>query len=413
MRRQRGLVRLMGLAALVGLWVAAKPAGATSVTEQSASILMFPKVIANGSRDTVIQITNTSNNMRHAHCFYVNAALTIPNDPNVPEGPSNPPLWTETDFDIWLTKQQPTHWVVSRGRRDPAEESQSCRQTVCDPDTSGTTVANCCDSGLDPGFVPPVAPDFVGELKCIETDASGAPVGGNALKGEATLVQLDGTSDVSKYNAIGLKGFDTNDRNNVLCVGGGVSDLCPFGAEYAACPDTWILDHPVIDSHDAVVENAPCPADSTCSSTVSANLTVIPCTEDFENQAPPAIVLQFVVTNEFEQSFSASTTFQCWKSIDLNDISGGIIFTEGTLGGTVARTRMKSLLAATNTSTAFPPGTGVLPVIEETHTATVTDNTKATSVTLVTRSAQNAHSTFTDKTATDFIVIPEGQGGDQ
>ena len=80
MRRQRGLVGLMGLAALVGLGLAftARPAAARVTTEQSASILVFPKVIADGTRDTIIQITNTSNNMRHAHCFYVNGALTNP-----------------------------------------------------------------------------------------------------------------------------------------------------------------------------------------------------------------------------------------------------------------------------------------------------------------------------------------------
>ena len=65
-------------------------------TEKSASILVFPKVIANGTRDTVIQITNTSNSMVHAHCFYVNGALTFP---EFPPGPQNPPLWIETDFD--------------------------------------------------------------------------------------------------------------------------------------------------------------------------------------------------------------------------------------------------------------------------------------------------------------------------
>ena len=83
MRRQRGLIGLMGLAALVGLGLTAKPAAARVTTEQSASILVFPKVIADGTRDTIIQITNTSNNMRHAHCFYVNGALT---DPTLPAG---------------------------------------------------------------------------------------------------------------------------------------------------------------------------------------------------------------------------------------------------------------------------------------------------------------------------------------
>ena len=87
MRRQRGRVGLMA-AALVGLVVGGAQAQVT--TERSASILVFPKVIADGTRDTVIQITNTSNSMVHAHCFYVNGALTFP---ELPPGAINPPLW--------------------------------------------------------------------------------------------------------------------------------------------------------------------------------------------------------------------------------------------------------------------------------------------------------------------------------
>src|SRR5215470_3948051 len=248
MRRQRGLIGLMGLAALVGGLIA-KPAGAKVTTEQSASILIFPKVIADGKRDTIIQITNTTNNMRHAHCFYVNGALTIP---ELPQGPNNPPLWTETDFDIWLTKQQPTHWVVSTGRLDNPQD-ESFRTTSCNPKNSGTQYANCCDAGFDPGRVPPVAPDFTGELKCIEVDASGFPVPGNSLKGEATLVEPF-SADVSKYNAIGLKGFDTNNMDGVLCLGGGVTSQCPTGAEYEGCPATWLLDSPSENAHDIVVD---------------------------------------------------------------------------------------------------------------------------------------------------------------
>ena len=165
MRRQRGLIGLMGLAALVGLAFTARPAAARVTTEQSASILVFPKVIADGTRDTIIQITNTSNNMRHAHCFYVNGALT---NTVAPPGPLNPPLCTESDFDIWLTKQQPTHWVVSTGRLDNPLD-KPCRVNGrllnCDPSTTGGDGADCCDAGYDPGHVPPVVPDFQGELK--------------------------------------------------------------------------------------------------------------------------------------------------------------------------------------------------------------------------------------------------------
>jgi len=391
MRRQRGLMRLMGLAALVGLGLVAQPASAKVTTEQSASILVFPKVIADGTRDTVIQITNTSNNMRHAHCFYVNGGLT---DPTLPPGPLNPPLWTEIDFDIWLTKQQPTHWVVSRGRLDNPLDSPCSRTVSCDSATSGTPDADCCDAGFDPGRVPPVVPDFVGELKCIEVDASGFPVPGNALKGEATIEEV-GSGDVSKYNAIGLKGFDSNDMNGTLCLGGGVTAACPMGAEYEACPQTWLLDSPSIGAPDLVASSQPFCSGEDCSTSVDTNLTVVPCTENFETQNPQPVTLQFAITNEFEQTFSASTTFTCWGSFNLDQINS--IFKASSLGGNILQTRMRSAAGSQQ---------GVLAVLEETHT--VSSNATGT---LVSRAAQNAHTTFQDQTAADIITIPADQIG--
>lgn len=406
MRRQRGLVGLMGLAALVGFGLVSSPAAAKVTTEQSASILVFPKVIANGTRDTIIQITNTSNIMRHAHCFYVNGAAT---DPSRPVGPTNPPLWTEIDFDIWLTKQQPTHWVVSTGRLDFVN-ARACRGAVganaaitCNPATTGTSTADCCDAGFPPGHVPPVVPDFTGELKCIEVDASGFPVAGNSLKGEATLEDI-ATGDVSKYNAIGLQGFETNNMDGVLCLGGGVSASCPSGAEYQACPQTWILDHPAIGAPDRVVDQqAFCdPATGVCSA-VSTNLTVVPCTQDFETQNPPPVTLQFVATNEFEQSFSASTTISCWASFALDEINP--IFLTNTIGGRIVQTRMRS---------ASGTPRGVVAVLEETHVQCPAPAAGAASgctgaTTVVSRAAQNAHTSFADQSGQDIITIPGEQ----
>jgi hypothetical protein len=398
MRRQRGLVGLMGLAALVGLGLA-KPVAAAVTTEQSASILVFPKVISDGTRDTIIQITNTSNNMRHAHCFYVNGALT---NPSLPVGPLNPPLWTEIDFDIWLTKQQPTHWVVSTGRLDnPIEKDchsgRMCDQTKGSGHESGSDMADCCDAGFDPGHVPPVVPGFTGELKCIEVDQGGFPVPGNALKGEATLEEI-ATGDVSKYNAIGLKGFDTNNMDGVLCLGGGVTDECPSGAEYEGCPATWILDHPATGAPDRVVEQQ-----SFCGSTdhpcseVTTNITVVPCTQNFETQAPPPVTLQFKVYNEYEQFFSASTTFTCWGTFDLgsddplkNPINPA--FQAANAGGEVLQAFVR---AAQGTPI------GVMMVIEETHTDTMNS--------LTARNAQNGVTSFQDINGQDIITIPADQ----
>ena len=62
--RLAGTVR----AAMLGLVVAVYAASAHAATtdERSASILIFPKVVFDSSRDTLIQISNTSNSMAHA-----------------------------------------------------------------------------------------------------------------------------------------------------------------------------------------------------------------------------------------------------------------------------------------------------------------------------------------------------------
>lgn len=339
--------------------------------------------------------------MRFAHCFYVDGSLT---DPGAPPSALNPPKWLETDFDIFLTKQQPTHWVVSTGRLFNPNDA-TCRSTGCSADDSGTDHADCCDAGLDPGHIPPVGPNFQGELKCIETDASEAPIGGNALKGEATI-EDPSTNDVSKYNAIGLKGFDTNDMDNVLCIGGGVSNSCPRGAEYAACPNTWILDHPLVGAEDPVVADADC-GTGTCTSQVNTTFTVVPCSEDFEHQAPPPVRLQFLVTNEFEQTFSTSTAFQCWQSFDIEDISNS--FTTA-IGGSTAVT-----LVTSHADDPSQPVFGIMAVVEESHI--LTDTQGMTTTTLTARAAQNGHVSFTDQDSNgqtqnqDLIIIPGEQVG--
>ena len=242
-------------------------------------------------------------------------------------------------------------------------------------------------------------PDFTGELKCIEVDASGFPVPGNALKGEATIENLaDG--DVSKYNAIGLKGFDTNNMDGILCLGGGVTDQCPTGAEYEGCPATWILDFPATGAPDRVVEQQPfCTAtDHPCSS-VSTNITVVPCTEDFETQTPLPVTLQFRVYNEYEQFFSASTTFTCWGSFDLGSddpLANGInpIFKAANAAG-------ENLQAFVRSASGTPRG--VMMVIEETRRDTMNG--------LTARNAQDAVS-FPDSVQpplADIVTISPDQ----
>jgi hypothetical protein len=333
-----GMLWRWGVALSLVLLGTLSHARADVTTERGSSILIFPKVSFDSSSalDTVIQISNIGNSLVFAHCFYVNAA---PRDPTQPPSASNPPQWEEVDFEIVLTKQQPTHWLVSTGRRFDPSDNNSCK-------------VDCSNAGFDPAvdsLIPPVSDPFTGELKCIEVDSSGAPVNGNHLKGEATMVTADG--DASKYDAIGVVGLDSNDGNNTLCLGGGITESCPYGAEYNACPQTLILNHFAIGATDPVVEelgNGP--------SDVTTELTLVPCSQDFENQIPGEVTVQFLIVNEFEEVLSTSTTVTCWANADLADINR--VFRVGLLGSRFAQTRM---------TPASDDQPGLVGVVEEIH----------------------------------------------
>jgi len=283
---------------LVSVLALASVTRAEVSTDVSGSVLVFPKVVWSGllaqlsgepPRDTVIQLSNTSNNMVHAHCFYVNA-----------QSVNGQPLWQVTDFTIWLTRQQPTHWVASEGR--PVNPSDGFGDG---------------GSGLDPGAIPPVPPGFDGELKCVQIDASGTPFGGNNLKGEALIRAADG--DVTKSNAVAIL------ANPDLAGGDPANELrldnSPLNnGEYNSCPNTWLLDHFVDGAQDQVVHslNGLWCEDDECP--IRTFLTLVPCTQDFENQIPASVTVQFAIVNELEQVFSASTTVDCYKTFRLADV---------------------------------------------------------------------------------------------
>lgn len=300
MSKALGMRCVWGLCGVLGSVLAlASVARAEVSTDVSGSVLVFPKVVFDGEpvvdsglagRDTVIQISNTSNNMVHAYCFYVNGAPDVLGNP----------LWQVTDFHIWLTRQQPTHWVASQGRR------------VNPSDDFGTDGA-----GLDPGAIPPVPPGFDGELKCVQIDASGTPFGGNNLKGEAVIRAADG--DVSKHNAVAIL------ANPDLAGDAPATELLlnntPINdGEYNACPNQLWVNHFVDGTTNPVVEslNPGACVDDQCP--IRTYLTLVPCSEDFANQVPGEVTVQFSIVNEFENVFSASTTVECYRSFRLSDV---------------------------------------------------------------------------------------------
>lgn len=277
--------------ALGGLSMLASVARAEVSTDLSGTVLVYPKVVWDGTRDTVIQLASKSNLDVVAHCTYINGATRNGGRP----GPSNPPTCQLTDFTIHLTKQQPTHWVVSSGRPVDPEDEQD---------------------GKDPGAIPPVPLGFTGALHCVQTLLDGSyPFAGNDLRGEALLRSVDG--DVSKYNAVAILATDAvaGDREIRL-------NNTPFNdGEANSCFQTLLLNHFADGTPDPVVRdlnsgecvNDNCP--------VRTSLTLIPCNINFETTTSTSVTVQFDIINEFENHFSASTTVQCWADWALGDIA--------------------------------------------------------------------------------------------
>lgn len=373
---------LCGFAAVLGV-VTASAARADVTTETGASILIFPKVLANGTFDTVIQIANIGNSLVFAHCFYVNAPLenVVTHLPCTVPSSACVAACSETDFDIVLTKQQPTHWVVSQGR---------------DFDSSGSDVNV---KGFPPGLVPPEGCDvstdptcsspFQGELKCIEVSETDEPLAGNHLKGEATLVAVQAApgndinhpgatkGDISAYSAVGIASLpDASPSSNVLPLDGNT---------YEACPARLIVDHVASGADDPVLDAVSSfnPAYSGLTSSVSTELTLVPCTEDLEDQIWTKQTLDIQVFNEFETRFSTSTSVNCYLSLELTNIDSATnpsrsVFASGPL--------LQTLTAHTEIVPA--PNTAQQPVIGMIDRA-VTVTSGATSVTA--RAAYDLH----------------------
>lgn len=301
----RGLKRSPGLfglgVLLVALVVFAGNARADVASDQSGTLIIFPKVIADGSRDTFIQIANTSNNTTAAHCFWINAAgacsvsgAFCDVDAECPPSTTVPPVsqvcvhvCREHNFDIVLSPQQPTIWRVSTGRGVLAQPGLL----------------------LGGAILPPPMP-FVGELKCFQTDRSGALSPGNALKGEALIVpsltppgpRVD-FGLISEYNAISvIAGTATG--------AGGANVLNFVDGQLNPCPAKLIVPH--------YAEGA---IDSFTGAAVTGELSLVACTELLEPQVATYSNANIVSWDEFEQQYSVGLRFGCSVNRTFTNIS--------------------------------------------------------------------------------------------
>jgi hypothetical protein len=354
-----GLLFLGGLL----LWTGAARADVSSTN--AAAILVFPKVVVdtttftNDHTDTIIQITNTADVPVNVRCFWVDANGHCSNSGRICNPVGDPlsttcgqfefcsPGWQETDFAFRLTPKQPISFYASEGLPDLPLSSTP---------TNGQ---------FNSGSILPVSENpFVGELKCVEVDDSEQPSDRNDLKGEATIEKATDAPSVDSrgYNGIGIQAIaGQNNGDDTLCLGGDVSDNCPNGPEYNACPNILILDHFFDDATD--------PA-SPDSRRIRTHLTLVPCSEDFNLQAPITTVVQYLVFNEFEQRFSTSRSVRCFSEIVLSDIdtrAGGngdaqSIFNVNVQGTLTGQTLIRGVADAATTY-----GHGLLAIAEEFH----------------------------------------------
>lgn len=328
MTAKKWRLTLLSLATGVGM-IAGGQAAYGIGSDVSGAIIVFPKIFVDTTgafgppTETEVQITNTSNSVISARCYWVNATSHCSNAPSractpetvaarCPTGGICVEGWTESDFRFTLTKRQPISFNAGEGVPEfPLSDSRGL----------GGQSNNNSDGS--PSAIPPVPEDpFFGELKCVEVDPTDfAPTigfnpannAGGDLAGHATIVAASGgTVDARKYNAIVLESTTINDRNDTLVLGGP-------GAEYDGCPNVLLMNH-FFD--DAVISSHRVAGAFTEGNANITHLTVVPCSENFriqENDLGGA-VLQFLIYNEFEQRFSASMRFDCFKEIQLSDI---------------------------------------------------------------------------------------------
>ena len=295
MRASRSAWVATVLAAMAVCTLTGKSAHAVATTTRPGSILIFPKVVCQDGRETVIQVTNTGNMPNDLRCFYLNGETCA-----------------ETNFELSLTRQQPTAWQVCAGRPVSPTDTQP---------------------GLDPGLIPPLPADYAGALVCAEVDPSSGdrPVIRNQLKGEATIV--DGTGGrtsgaVGKYNAIAVPGASGN----------GDETLKLDETEYAACPAALQVNFRR-DGTDGTIEEfgngglctdgAPCNSDVDCGnftpcttglSRIATRVTVVPCNLDFDSLTRPQVALNFDGADENESVISGGRRFSCWDSFSINGV---------------------------------------------------------------------------------------------
>lgn len=373
--------RLALFAGITGLAMAAAgAASAQTSSDESAAILVWPKVVYDSTgtlfgepTDTLLNISSTASaSLKQAHCFMVNATSHC----NGGSGSGNAcldsadcgggvcePGWNEIDFNIFITQEQPLAWLASEGmsRNDlPIAGPGQCSNNpgiIClsDVQCGGGTclIGPGGQNNLGTG-IPPVPEDpFIGSLTCIQYDPTQNPPvpdqspSTNALIGEGTIFTTASAEPVdgAKYNAVGfLATADAGaDTDNVLELGTPAEVGGAATADYTGCAGSLIVNHYFDGATDPVSTGGT----SSNNGETSTSLTLVPCGNNLLTQEPGSVVAQFLVFNEFEQRFSASTRVDCVYDSPISNIdtpnNDRSIWSTGVSGTLTGQTRVQGV----------------------------------------------------------------------
>lgn len=340
MKRSPGLKGLGLMLAVMAFSLGQAAADVT--TDQPGSIVVFPKVISDGSRDTLIELTNTGNLQQYVHCFYIPSTGTCSLTTAVScTAASDCPVneecaYSHRDFGLVLTRQQPTVWRVSTGRilsaLDPV--NGSCTAACAVTQATCRSHADCvsapldyCEQscpGTDPGNILALGDGFQGELRCLLVQDDGLPIvptGGNWLKGEAVIETIS-TVDPNDPNAPAVGQLSKYNAFAIQAVSGGAnfdgdSELELDNNEYNACPSELWFGALAADASDPVVSSL-APADCTTSGCpVRTEVTLVPCTVMLESEVVPVVAAGFDVYDQLELNISADAipVYRWWTGV--------------------------------------------------------------------------------------------------
>jgi hypothetical protein len=342
LERRMAMLKNARLALCAGIAAAAftvvGSAHAQTSSDESAAILVWPRVVYDSQgvlfgvpTDTLLNISSTATgSLKQAHCYMVNATSHCSNNgqacltSSTCDGGTCEPRWNEIDFNIFITQEQPLGWLASEGMSHSSIPigNQGAGRCSNDPGRICISNAQCpggtCQIGPHGGQsnigtgIPPVPEDpFIGAITCIQYDPTQNPpipdqsTTTNALIGEATIFRADDSDiiDSAKYNAVGFLAEQVSVDGNTLRLGGNA-----ISPNYAGCAGSLILNHYFDGATDPMSTGG---GTNSNNGETATQLTLVPCGNNFLARQPGSAIAQFLVFNEFEQRFSASTKVDC------------------------------------------------------------------------------------------------------